>query len=118
MADQTIRSNREPNEPAINPIWLVRKTKNASQAIVPGLRAEGVPGEGGDVLHATIFYFLLLAAYSFPKEVLEYVFSFMNSDNDPNAMSSVCKLQYEIEYWYRRKIFIKNYDAMTPRIMI
>ncbi|KAK6929632.1 COI1, F-box [Dillenia turbinata] len=90
----------------------------SAQAIVPGLRAGGVPGEGGDVLHATIFYFLLLAAYSFPKEVLEYVFSFMNSDNDRNAMSSVCKLHYEIEYWYRRKIFIRNYNAMTPRIMI
>ncbi|KAK6940912.1 COI1, F-box [Dillenia turbinata] len=57
-------------------------------------------------------------AYSFPVEVLEHIFSFIDSDNDRNAVSLVCKSWYEIERWCRRKIFIGNCYAVTPRIMI
>ncbi|EOX94947.1 hypothetical protein QUC31_004773 [Theobroma cacao] len=57
-------------------------------------------------------------AYSFPDEVLEHVFSFIQSDKDRNAVSMVCKSWYEIERWCRRKIFIGNCYAVSPRIMI
>ena len=57
-------------------------------------------------------------AYSFPEEVLEYVFSFINSDKDRNAVSLVCKSWYEIERWCRRRIFIGNCYAVSPGIMI
>ncbi|KAK6937440.1 COI1, F-box [Dillenia turbinata] len=57
-------------------------------------------------------------AHSFPEEVLEHVFSFIDSDKDRNAVSLVCKSWYEIERWCRRKIFIGNCYAVTPRIMI
>ncbi|WOH01614.1 hypothetical protein DCAR_0520998 [Daucus carota subsp. sativus] len=57
-------------------------------------------------------------AYSFPEEVLEYVFSFINSDKDRNAVSLVCKSWYEIERWCRRRIFIGNCYAVTPGIMV
>ncbi|XWS46717.1 hypothetical protein CRYUN_Cryun14cG0092300 [Craigia yunnanensis] len=57
-------------------------------------------------------------AYSFPDEVLEQVFSFIQSDKDRNAVSVVCKSWYEIERWCRRKIFVGNCYAVSPRIVI
>ncbi|CAL5437128.1 unnamed protein product [Camellia sinensis] len=57
-------------------------------------------------------------AYSFPEEVLEHVFSFIQLDNDRNAVSLVCKSWYEIERWCRRRIFVGNCYAVSPRIMI
>uniref|UniRef100_A0A5B7AYX2 F-box domain-containing protein n=1 Tax=Davidia involucrata TaxID=16924 RepID=A0A5B7AYX2_DAVIN len=57
-------------------------------------------------------------AYSFPEEVLEHVFSFIHSDKDRNAVSLVCKSWYEIERWCRRRIFVGNCYAVSPRIMI
>ncbi|XP_055813362.1 protein TRANSPORT INHIBITOR RESPONSE 1-like [Solanum dulcamara] len=57
-------------------------------------------------------------AYSFPEEVLEHVFSFLTSDKDRNAVSLVCKSWYEIERWCRRRIFVGNCYAVSPRIMI
>uniref|UniRef100_A0A5B7AXN6 F-box domain-containing protein n=1 Tax=Davidia involucrata TaxID=16924 RepID=A0A5B7AXN6_DAVIN len=57
-------------------------------------------------------------AYSFPGEVLEHVFLFIHSDKDRNAVSLVCKTWYEIERWCRRRIFVGNCYAVSPRIMI
>ncbi|XP_022771005.1 protein TRANSPORT INHIBITOR RESPONSE 1-like [Durio zibethinus] len=57
-------------------------------------------------------------AYSFPDEVLEHVFSFIQSDKDRNAVSMVCKSWYDIERWCRRKIFVGNCYAVNPRIVI
>ncbi|GMP99970.1 hypothetical protein CsSME_00047238 [Camellia sinensis var. sinensis] len=57
-------------------------------------------------------------AYSFPEEVLEHVFSFIQLDNDRNAVSLVCKSWYEIERWCRRRIFVGNCYAVSPRIII
>ncbi|XP_022869083.1 protein TRANSPORT INHIBITOR RESPONSE 1-like isoform X2 [Olea europaea var. sylvestris] len=57
-------------------------------------------------------------AYSFPEEVLEYVFAFLSSHKDRNAVSLVCKSWYEIERWCRRRIFIGNCYAVSPQIVI
>ncbi|XP_073040706.1 protein TRANSPORT INHIBITOR RESPONSE 1-like [Primulina eburnea] len=57
-------------------------------------------------------------AYAFPEEVLENVFSFLSSDKDRNAVSLVCKSWFEIERWCRRRIFIGNCYAVTPKIVI
>lgn len=58
---------------------------------------------------------MLRMASSFPEEVLEHVFSFIQSDTDRNAISMVCKSWYEIERWCRRRIFIGNCYAVSPR---
>ncbi|KZV32374.1 protein TRANSPORT INHIBITOR RESPONSE 1-like [Dorcoceras hygrometricum] len=57
-------------------------------------------------------------AYSFPEEVLEHVFSFLNTDRDRNAVSLVCKSWYEIERWCRRRVFIGNCYSVTPEVVI
>ncbi|KAH0637021.1 protein TRANSPORT INHIBITOR RESPONSE 1-like [Solanum tuberosum] len=57
-------------------------------------------------------------AYAFPEEVLEHVFSFLTTDKDRNAVSLVCKSWYEIERWCRKRIFVGNCYAVSPRIMI
>lgn len=57
-------------------------------------------------------------AYSFPEEVLEHVFSFIQSDKDRNVISLVCKSWYEIERWCRRRIFIGNCYAVSPTMVI
>lgn len=56
--------------------------------------------------------------YSFPEDVLEHVFSFIQSDRDRNAISTVCKSWYEIERWSRRRVFIGNCYAISPRMVI
>ncbi|XP_004309692.1 PREDICTED: protein TRANSPORT INHIBITOR RESPONSE 1-like [Fragaria vesca subsp. vesca] len=61
---------------------------------------------------------MLRMASSFPEEVLEHVFSFLQSDGDRNSISLVCKSWYEIERWCRRRIFVGNCYAVSPRIMI
>ncbi|PQP97149.1 protein TRANSPORT INHIBITOR RESPONSE 1 [Prunus yedoensis var. nudiflora] len=61
---------------------------------------------------------MLKMANSFPEEVLEHVFSFIHSDSDRNSISMVCKSWYEIERWCRRRIFIGNCYAVSPRMMI
>ncbi|XLR12143.1 hypothetical protein S83_040081 [Arachis hypogaea] len=58
------------------------------------------------------------AAYSFPEEVLEHVFSFIISDKDRSSISLVCKSWYEIERWCRRKVFVGNCYAVSPPILI
>ncbi|KAI4349606.1 hypothetical protein L6164_010172 [Bauhinia variegata] len=57
-------------------------------------------------------------ACSFPEEVLEHVFSFIQSDRDRNAISLVCKSWYEIERWCRKRIFIGNCYAVSPVMVI
>ncbi|GMP91251.1 hypothetical protein CsSME_00042020 [Camellia sinensis var. sinensis] len=57
-------------------------------------------------------------AYSFPEEVLEHVFSFIQCDKDRNAVSLVCKSWYDIERWCRRRVFVGNCYAVSPKIMI
>ena len=59
-----------------------------------------------------------LSTPSFPEEVLEHVFSFLSSDKDRNAVSVVCKSWYEIERCCRRRIFIGNCYAVSPRTVI
>ncbi|KAK3041441.1 hypothetical protein RJ639_000418, partial [Escallonia herrerae] len=56
-------------------------------------------------------------AKSFPEEVLEHVFSFITSDSDRNAVSLVCKSWYEIERWCRKRVFVGNCYAVSPRIL-
>ncbi|XP_075483415.1 protein TRANSPORT INHIBITOR RESPONSE 1-like [Primulina tabacum] len=57
-------------------------------------------------------------AYSFPEEVLEHVFSFLNTDRDRNAVSLVCKSWYDIERWCRSRIFLGNCYAVSPEVVI
>ncbi|KAJ9543124.1 hypothetical protein OSB04_022831 [Centaurea solstitialis] len=57
-------------------------------------------------------------AYSFPEEVLEHVFSFISSEKDRNAVSLVCRSWYEMERWCRRRIFVGNCYAVSPRIVV
>ncbi|KAL2510585.1 Protein TRANSPORT INHIBITOR RESPONSE 1 [Abeliophyllum distichum] len=57
-------------------------------------------------------------AQSFPEDVLEHVFSFLNYDKDRNAVSLVCKSWYEIERLCRRRIFIGNCYAVSSEIVI
>lgn len=57
-------------------------------------------------------------ASSFPEEVLEHVFSFIQNDKDRNAISMVCKSWYEIERWCRRRIFVGNCYAVSPPMVI
>ncbi|RZC55488.1 hypothetical protein C5167_014338 [Papaver somniferum] len=57
-------------------------------------------------------------ANSFPEEVLEHVFSFVKTDRDRNTISLVCKSWYALERWCRRRIFIGNCYAVSPRILI
>ncbi|KAL5701385.1 GPI-anchored mannoprotein [Ranunculus cassubicifolius] len=59
-----------------------------------------------------------MAEYSFPEEVLEHVFSFLNTDKDRNSVSLVCKSWYSIERWCRDKIFVGNCYAVSPMIVI
>ncbi|GAA0159250.1 ubiquitin-protein ligase [Lithospermum erythrorhizon] len=59
-----------------------------------------------------------MAYSSFPEEVLEYVFSFLNSDKDKNNVSLVCKSWYEIERWCRKQIFVGNCYAINPTKMV
>ncbi|KAH7517127.1 hypothetical protein FEM48_Zijuj09G0029300 [Ziziphus jujuba var. spinosa] len=61
---------------------------------------------------------MLRMANSFPEEVLEHVFSFIQSDKDRNSISMVCKSWYEIERWCRRRIFVGNCYAVSPRMVI
>ncbi|PON57181.1 F-box domain containing protein [Parasponia andersonii] len=61
---------------------------------------------------------MLRMASSFPEEVLEHVFSFIQSDTDRNAISMVCKSWYEIERWCRRRIFVGNCYAVSPGMVI
>ncbi|KAG9457577.1 hypothetical protein H6P81_002085 [Aristolochia fimbriata] len=58
-----------------------------------------------------------LMATSFPDEVLEHVFSFVDSDRDRNAISLVCKSWYRIERFCRRRIFVGNCYAVSPAIV-
>ncbi|KAJ0110873.1 hypothetical protein Patl1_01087 [Pistacia atlantica] len=55
---------------------------------------------------------------SFPEDVLEHVFSFVQSDKDRNSISLVCKSWYEIERWCRKRIFVGNCYAVSPRRVI
>ncbi|XP_050237203.1 protein TRANSPORT INHIBITOR RESPONSE 1-like [Mercurialis annua] len=61
---------------------------------------------------------MLRMASSFPEEVLEHVFSFLQCDKDRNSISVVCKSWYEIERWCRRKLFIGNCYAVSPRMVV
>ncbi|KAJ8748383.1 hypothetical protein K2173_003020 [Erythroxylum novogranatense] len=61
---------------------------------------------------------MLRMATSFPEEVLEHVFSFIQSDKDRNAISVVCKSWYEVERWCRRRIFVGNCYAVSPATVV
>ncbi|XP_012082666.1 protein TRANSPORT INHIBITOR RESPONSE 1 [Jatropha curcas] len=61
---------------------------------------------------------MLRMTSSFPEEVLEHVFSFIQHDKDRNAISMVCKSWYEIERWCRRRIFVGNCYAVSPSMVI
>uniref|UniRef100_A0A2P2MA10 Protein TRANSPORT INHIBITOR RESPONSE 1 n=1 Tax=Rhizophora mucronata TaxID=61149 RepID=A0A2P2MA10_RHIMU len=61
---------------------------------------------------------MLKKARSFPEEVMEHVFSFIQSDKDRNAVSMVCKSWYETERWCRRKVFVGNCYAVSPAMVI
>ncbi|KAG2697292.1 hypothetical protein I3760_07G099400 [Carya illinoinensis] len=56
--------------------------------------------------------------YSFPEEVLEHVFSFIQSDEDRNAISEVCRSWHDIERWSRRRVFVGNCYAISPTMVI
>ncbi|XP_077218037.1 protein TRANSPORT INHIBITOR RESPONSE 1-like [Tasmannia lanceolata] len=56
--------------------------------------------------------------FSFPSEVLEHIFSFVESDKDRNAISLVCKSWFGIERCCRYRIFIGNCYAVSPKIVI
>ncbi|KAJ8453212.1 hypothetical protein Cgig2_008096 [Carnegiea gigantea] len=55
---------------------------------------------------------------AFPDEVLEHVFSFIETHADRNAVSLVCKSWYEIDRISRKKVFIGNCYAVSPWILI
>jgi len=57
-------------------------------------------------------------SYSFPEEVLEHVFSFIDSTKDRGSISLVCKSWYEIERWCRRRVFVGNCYAISPAMVI
>ncbi|XP_059437800.1 protein TRANSPORT INHIBITOR RESPONSE 1-like [Corylus avellana] len=59
-----------------------------------------------------------MAGSSFPEEVLEHVFSFIQDGKDRNVISMVCKSWYEIERWSRRRVFVGNCYAISPRMLI
>jgi len=59
-----------------------------------------------------------MAGSSFPEEVLEHVFSFIQDGKDRNVISLVCKSWYEIERWSRRRVFVGNCYAISPRMVI
>lgn len=59
-----------------------------------------------------------MAGSSFPEEVLEHVFSFIQDGQDRNVISMVCKSWYEIERWSRRRVFVGNCYAISPRMLI
>ncbi|KAL5561553.1 hypothetical protein UlMin_031300 [Ulmus minor] len=61
---------------------------------------------------------MLKMANSFPEEVLEHVFSFIQSDSDRNSISLVCKSWNEIERWCRKRVFVGNCYAISPRMVI
>ncbi|XP_071717657.1 protein TRANSPORT INHIBITOR RESPONSE 1-like [Rutidosis leptorrhynchoides] len=56
--------------------------------------------------------------HTFPEEVLEHVFSFLNTQHDRNTVSLVCKSWYEMERWCRKRVFIGNCYAVNPRVLI
>ncbi|XP_030946635.1 protein TRANSPORT INHIBITOR RESPONSE 1-like [Quercus lobata] len=60
----------------------------------------------------------MMMGSSFPEEVLEHVFSFIERDRDRNAISTVCQSWYEIERWSRRRVFVGNCYAVSPAILI
>ncbi|CAM9002643.1 unnamed protein product [Rhodiola kirilowii] len=57
-------------------------------------------------------------ANSFPDEVLEHVFSFIQANKDRNSVSLVCKSWYEIERWCRKRVFIGNCYAVSPKMVL
>ncbi|XP_041016753.1 protein TRANSPORT INHIBITOR RESPONSE 1-like [Juglans microcarpa x Juglans regia] len=61
---------------------------------------------------------MLRMGYSFPEEVLEHVFSFIQSDQDRNAISAVCRSWHDIERWSRRRVFVGNCYAISPTMVI
>ncbi|ONK58583.1 uncharacterized protein A4U43_C09F14560 [Asparagus officinalis] len=50
----------------------------------------------------------------FPEEVVEHIFSFLESHRDRNAVSVVCKIWYKIERLSRRSVFIGNCYSVRP----
>ncbi|XP_044501349.1 protein TRANSPORT INHIBITOR RESPONSE 1-like [Mangifera indica] len=54
---------------------------------------------------------------SFPEDVLEHVFSFVQSDKDRNAISLVCKFWFQVERRCRKRIFVGNCYAVSPRMV-
>lgn len=61
---------------------------------------------------------MLRMASTFPEDVLEHVFSFIQCHKDRNSISMVCKSWYEIERWCRKRVFVGNCYAVSPQIVI
>lgn len=57
-------------------------------------------------------------ACSFLKELLEHVLSFVQCDKDQNDILTICKSWYKIERWSRRQVFIGNFYAINPDMVI
>ncbi|KAG6575863.1 protein TRANSPORT INHIBITOR RESPONSE 1-like [Cucurbita pepo subsp. pepo] len=60
---------------------------------------------------------MLKMVSAFPEDVLEHVFSFIQCHKDRNSISMVCKSWYEIERRCRKRVFVGNCYAVSPRIV-
>ncbi|KAJ4905661.1 GRR1-like protein 1 [Raphanus sativus] len=49
-----------------------------------------------------------------PSKVLEHIFSFVDSNEDRNSVSLVCKSWFETERLTRKRVFVRNCYAVTP----
>ncbi|KAG2278909.1 hypothetical protein Bca52824_061464 [Brassica carinata] len=50
----------------------------------------------------------------FPFKVLEHIFSFVDSNEDRNSVSLVCKSWFETERRTRKRVFVGNCYAVSP----
>ncbi|KAF9621801.1 hypothetical protein IFM89_028239 [Coptis chinensis] len=56
--------------------------------------------------------------FSFPQEVLEHIFSFIQLDKDRNTLSLVSKSWYDIDKCSRHRVFIGNCYALSPEMLL
>nr|VDD27865.1 unnamed protein product [Brassica oleracea] len=57
---------------------------------------------------------LVLMDRRFPFKVLEHIFSFVDSNEDRNSVSLVCKSWFETERRTRKRVFVGNCYAVSP----
>ena len=53
-----------------------------------------------------------------PEDMLGHIFSFITTNKERNAVSLVCQLWYKVERLSRRRIFVGNCYAVSPRMVI